>query len=939
MKTKFLLSIIMSVLNLTMLAQSVDLRAPLPVDKSIKKGVLPNGMTYYLHKTNVVEDVASYYIIQNVGSILENDDQLGLAHFLEHMAFNGTEAFPGKAFLNKLEKNGLVFGRDINAYTSFDETVYNINNMPTTPDLIETGLQILYDWANGLLLTDEEIDAERGVIKEEWRTRQTAFMRLFEQKQDVLFSDSRYAERLPIGTMEIVENFNYKVLRDFYHDWYRTDLQAIAIIGDIDLNDMEAKIKAKFSGIPAVKNPPRRFVVKIDDKQELGYGLSMDKEIPSSSIEFNIRHDKSLDNQNVQYFREHLSTTLITSMLQTRFSALSNKVDAPFLYANLRYSDLTRLHNIFNVFITPKPNQQKEAFTLAMNELNRAVKFGFTQSEIKTAIAEMNSTYKNHIERYDDRNHKQIIEGIKRNYLENAHLTDIEGEYAIAKKLFNGFTQAYITGRMQALYLNKNRAVIVTGVEEEENLTKEEAAQIIEAAENNADLQPYEEEEEDTRPLLSGVKLNEGTIVSETENKNPYFTTFTLGNGIKVHYKFVDKEKNQVYMEAVSKGGESLIATDALSSVNLLPGIVRNSGLGVFTPEELKKKLAGKEVYTVFRIFEFKEDVRAGSSTEDVGTMLQLVNLRFTKPRFTEDAFRKSIETLKISLKEQDSFLPYIIEDTIYTSLWGSDNPYRSFMTERDIPLLSLEKAKKAYSERYSNPADFDFFIAGDVSKETLKPLLEKYIASMPTTGTKETWKKIDLDWLRPKYDEDIYLEMETPKAQVNYRLTNALAVNPRNQVLLNTLVGILRLRYTATLREDEGGTYGAGVISFLEKEPGPTAYLRVTFTCDPDMADNLVAVMHAEMDKIRKGEVLQKDLDKTLESFLKKRKESKGSSNMHYFKKMKNYVLDGYNMDAPGNFEDIINSITTKDIQKFMRKLLKNSRTAEFVTKPKVAN
>ncbi|WP_298238552.1 M16 family metallopeptidase [uncultured Algibacter sp.] len=932
----FFLVLIAVTFSVTATAQKLDLKAPLPLDTSIKKGVLPNGMTYYLYKTDVVKDAASYYIIQNVGSILENDKQLGLAHFLEHMAFNGTKAFPGKAFLNKLQKNGLVFGKDINAYTSFDETVYNINNMPTTPELSEVGLQILHDWANDLLLTEEEIDAERGVVKEEWRTRNSAYMRILNEKRNATFANSKYADRFPIGDMDIVENFKYKVLRDFYHDWYRTDLQAIVVIGDIDIDKLEDRIKAKFSPIPAVKNPPKRYTVEIEDHEDMKYVMAKDKEITSSGLTLNIRYKKPQDNQSIGYFRDVLLNGLVTDMLNTRFDALSNSTDSPFNTSFARYSSLVRNHDVFYLYVAPKPDKQQQALTLAMNELNRAVKFGFANSEIKTAITEVSNSYKDIVAEYSNRKHSEIINGIKSNYLENAHMTDIEQEYEIAKKLFKEFTQTDFLNKIQELYTQKNRVFTITGVEGEENLTEAQVLQTIKAAENNTDLKPYEEEKEDTRPLMSGVDLVPGKIVSETKNDALGFTTYTLSNGIKVHHKFVDKEKNEVSFEAVSKGGESLIPRDAIRSASMLAVLSRNSGLGVFSRDELKKKQAGKSTGNYFRIRDYNEYISGYASTDDVETLLQLTNLRFTKPRFTQEAFELRKESLVEFIKTSQNYLPYLVEGKIATELYGPDNPYKSHYRVSDLETLDLEKAKKAYSERFGNPADFDFFIVGDVTADALRPLLEKYYASMPTTDERETFKEIDdLNWLSKKYDKDIYLEMETPKSKVNFRLKKEIPYSLKNEFLMETLGGILTLRYTETLREDEGGTYGANTQAWFNKEPKAEANIWIRFDCNPELADKLVSVMHAEMKKISKGDIQQKDLDKTLESFLKKREDSKNSSS-YDLDAIMHYVLDGYNMDAPENFEDIINNITKKDIQDLMAKLLEDNQTAEFVIKPK---
>ena len=932
MKQIFLLLTMLSMALFTN-AQSLDLSQPLPLDTSIKKGVLPNGITYYLHSTDVTKDVASYYIIQNVGSILENDNQQGLAHFLEHMAFNGTETFPGKSFLNKVQEHGLIFGKGINAYTSFDETVYNIDNLPTTPELTEAGLQILHDWSNYLLLTDEEIDAERGVIKEEWRTRQSGRMRVFKQTIGTMFGNSKYQYRMPIGLMSIVENFEYKALRDFYHDWYRTDLQAIAIVGDFDVSEMEAKIKKKFSSIPAVKTPPKRFNVKIEDNKELEFAIGMDKEVSTASIAFNIRHNKSLEDKTVADLKDDLLNSMITSILNNRFREMAQQNEAPFIGVNANYSSLTRLHNNFSLQITPKPNMQQKAFKLAMNELNRAVKFGFTKSEINIAKADFSGYYENQIAKLDDRSSGQIIQAVKTNYLENAHLTDIVKEYELVKILFNELTQADLLKRIQTIYTQKNRNVIITGVEGNENLTKAQVKELITASENDASLQAYEEGEE-VQSLMTGVELIPGKIVSENKNDALGFTTYTLSNGIEVHYKFVDKNKNVVTLEAISDGGESLLNTEDLPSAQMINNVAQMSGLGVFSATDLPKVLAGKTASTSFYIDNIKESVSGSSSTKDIETMIQMVNLRFTKPRFDETGYNFLMQNIDNYLIRKSQDLSSKMQDSITTTLYGYNHPVKRIFNKDFVADISLDKVKAIYNDRFSNPADFKFFIVGDVTQENLKPLLEKYIASLPTSKVKENWKDNSAEWSLKNTDKDVFIPMEDEKGSVNIAIKKEMPFNLKNQFLLDVLGNILQLRYTESLREQEGGTYGASVNGKLFKEPKSYAYISVKFDCNPDLVEKLITLVYKELEAIKNGTIRQEDLDKTLTNFLKERKDSKNFNN-YDLTAMKNYVLEGYNMELSENFEAKVNSITKKDIQGITNRILTDYKSYEIIFKP----
>ena len=931
---KILLLALCIAFNYNAIAQSINLETPLPEEQSIKKGVLENGLTYYIHKTTVTKNVASYYIIQNVGSVLEKDNQQGLAHFLEHMAFNGTKDFPGKGILDKMQEHGLVFGRDINAYTSFDETVYNVNNIPTTPELIDTGLSILHNWSNYLSLTEKEIDSERGVVKEEWRTRQNGGMRVLQQNIGTMFNNSIYSKRLPIGKMDVIEGFKYKALRDFYHDWYRTDLQAIAIIGDVNVDEIEAKIKKLFSTIPAVKNPIKRTEVRISDNEELIYDMGMDKEVTSSSISFGIRHNKSLKNETVADLKESLLNGMATSIISTRLNEINQKPDSPLLFASVRYGSLSRLNNEFSARIVPKPNMQHKAFELVISEINRAVKFGFTKAEISRIIAQYTSSYENQIAGFGNRSHGQIVRGIQTNYLENSHITDIKKEFEIAKVIFGQLTQKELLTQIQKLYLKNNRSIVVTGVKGNKNITKAAALKIITTVENDKTLKGYAEET-NVKPLMSGVNLVTGSITSEEENKEIGSTIFTLSNGIQVHYKFVDKNKNDVNLSAVSYGGQSLLDQEDLPSTVLLGNVIQMSGLGEFSAVDLPKVLAGKKASSRTSVGNTSESVSGSSSTKDVETMMQLVNLRFTKPRFDETSYKVLMQQVDAFLIRKSEQLQSKMQDSVTTILYGKNHPTERLFDKKLMSEMSFDKMKAIYTSRFGNAGDFKFFIVGDVSKETIKPLLEKYIASIPTTDKREEWKDNSVDWINNKIDKDVFLEMKDPKTSVRVVIKNDMKYSLKNSILMRAIGDVLQLRYTESLREEEGGTYGARTRGSISRRPTQEATISVNFDCNPDLAEKLIAIVHKEIKALESGDIKQADLDKTLANFLKAREESK-NYNRFEMSLLKNAVLEGYNMNDPKNYEDIVKSITIKDLKNITKKLLKNSKSYEIVFKPK---
>ncbi|WP_136468628.1 M16 family metallopeptidase [Flagellimonas onchidii] len=931
---KIIISGILFLMAFGLEAQSIDYNAPLPVDKSIRKGTLPNGLTYYIKSTDVVKDAASYYIIQNVGSVLENDDQQGLAHFLEHMAFNGTQSFPGKGILNTLQKHGAVFGKDINAYTSFDETVYNLNNIPTKDGLVDTCLTVLHDWCNYLLLTDEEIDAERGVIKEEWRTRQNGQMRLFQTSLPITFNHSKYADRLPIGLMSIVENFEYKALRDFYHDWYRTDLQAIAVIGDIDVDEIEKKIKDKFLHIPAVENPRERFVVAVPENEELLYSLGMDPEVSTSNIDFGIRHKKLLKDQTVADLKQSLLENMVSFMLSTRVSDKAQKPEASYLGSQIVYQSMARANNVFGIKIFPKPEKQQAALKEVLTEVQRAVRFGFTQSEIERIIKEFSNFYETQISKKDDQPHGAIIRPIQSNYLRNETITDLEKEYGLAKQVFATLSAKELHNVIKRLYTKKNRYINVTGVKGKNNLTEQQAKEILVSVENDASIEPYNDASSG-KTLISGLDIKKGSFKEIIGNNNLDAVTYTFNNGVKVHYKFTDKEKNKVDLKAISYGGKSLVKDEDLPSADLMRDLILMSGLGDYSATELPKILAGKTARVVPKLDKTTERIEGSSTTKDVETMLQMVYLYFEKPRFDKQSFQVMQSGINQYLIKRSKDVKEQIKDGITTTLYGENHPRKRVFDQAYVDDIVFDKIKSVYEDRFENPADFEFYIVGDVKKEQLEPLLVQYVASLPTTDAKESFKDNSANWKSDKVDEDVYLQMEDPKANVNIFLKKKMEYNPKNILITKAFGDILQLRITETVREQEGGAYSPNVWSSLFKEPRTQAYLSVSFDCNPDIVEKLASIVHAEIEKISKGHIKDGDLNKTLTNYLKEREQAK-NKNAYAMDLLTTFYRDGYNMDDSENFEDIVNKISKKDIQTLAKEILQQGKSSEIIVKPK---
>ncbi|TPG45244.1 M16 family metallopeptidase [Flavobacterium pectinovorum] len=915
-------------------AQNFNANDPIAVNQKIKKGVLPNGMTYYIYPTTVNKNTASYYIIQNVGSILENDQQKGLAHFLEHMAFNGTKHFEGKGILNTLQKQGAVFGKNINAYTSTDETVYNLDNIPSQDGgVVDTCLLVLHDWSNFLSLTNEEIDAERGVITEEWRTRQNASQRIYDQLSPYYYNNCLYAYRKPIGDMEIVKNFKYQVLKDFYKDWYRPDLQAIAIVGDINANEIEEKIKKLFADIPTPVNPKKRFEIAIPENDKATFKLALDKEISSSGILYMIRHAAEKPTTTFADLEKSTQRSIAFSLINNRLAEMAQKEDCPFKGAQIGYQNYSRLNDILFVSVAPKPNLQQAAFTAVMNEWVRASKFGFSKGEIERAVAEDISSYENYLEKINEISHKSVIGMVKDDYLNQEIISDPIAEFEMEKVILKNLDTAILQKQLTELYTANNRVVGVTGVENENNLNEEQALDIINKAENNPTLKPYV----DTfvaQTLLGNTVWKPGKIVSEQKNKQIDATTFVLSNGVKVHYKFADKNKKEVELKAESFGGTSLYDGQDIPSAARSTSLAMMSGIGAFSNTDLEKVLKGKTVNSSVSILALTETVSGFANVKDIETMMQLVYLRFMKPRFDADMFALMKQRLQNSLKNKEKDISAKMQDSLSVAVYGKNNPRVRALDQQYIDELSFDKMKSIYENRFSDVSNFEFYVVGDVTLEVLKPLLEKYIASINGIKRTENFKSNSPAWVSNKIDKDIFIKMETPKSSVKISYQKDYAYSQKNRIIAAFLGDILTLRYTESLREKEGGTYGAQVKCSLDKLPVSKATLKIAFDCDANKVEHLLPIVYQEIDKIKKGEIVIEDIEKTRTNYIKSRKDSK-DFNSYSMDLISNYFKNNYNMDDPKNYVDIVNAISKKDIQDFANSFLDKADSFEVVFKP----
>lgn len=640
MKKLFALLSFSCLLSIQGIFAQVNLQDPLPQDPNVVVGKLPNGITYYLRHNEEPKNRASFYIIRNAGSLLENDDQDGLAHFLEHMAFQGTKNFPGKGIITTLEKYGVAFGRNINAYTAHNETVYNLSSVPTNdPSLLDTCVLILHDWSYYLTLDDQEIDDERGVISEEWRTRRTSSFRMQKQMFPVLFKGSQYAIRDVIGSLDVIKNFKYQTIKDFYHKWYRTDLEAIAIVGDFDIKEMEQRVKDIMSKVPAIENPTPRPFFEIPSHDEIYYCLATDKEAQSSSISITtiLPEAPAAERNTHAYLKDNIVSSFYNSMIGSRISEIMQQANPPFLGGSIGYGGLVRGYDSYNISTTAKPNQEDIALESILTENERVKRFGFTTTELERVKTNMLVGLESAYKEKDKTDNESYIQDMQSHFLEQSPMIDFEYYYQFAKQIIPTITIEEVNAKAKEWNTDKNRTIVVSGPSEDaKHLTREEVLAIMDKV-SKADIQPYQDAISDAS--LINEELTGSKVVKTKRLPEFNAVEWTLGNGAKVVFRKADYDKDDVSLSSYSKGGTSLYDIDMLPSAANASSFTRNFGVGDFDAITLKKLLTGKMASCSASIGGMSEAVSGSSTPKDFETMLQLLYLRFEKPRFDQEVF------------------------------------------------------------------------------------------------------------------------------------------------------------------------------------------------------------------------------------------------------------------------------------------------------------
>ena len=904
----------------------------IPTDPNVRIGKLENGLTYYIRHNSLPEGQADFYIAQKVGSMQEEDSQRGLAHFLEHMCFNGTDHFPGNGLRDYLENIGVKFGENLNAYTAMDETVYNINNVPIhkVPEAIDSCLWILRDWSDGLTLGEEEIDKERGVIHEEWRTRMEATMRIYERVFPVIYPDSKYAYRLPIGTMEVVDNFPYNVLREYYETWYRPDQQGIIVVGDFDVDQMEAKIKAIFSDIKMPTNAAERIYYPVPDNKEPIVAIATDKEQPQTVIQYMMKHE-AIPNEaksDINYMVLYYAKSMMSRMFDTRFKEIvEQSANPPFMGATVFDGGymISKTKDAFTGYAVCREDGVEEAFATLVREVERARRYGFTEGEYARAKANyLRAVEKTYNEREKTKNTDYAEEYVT-HFIDNEPIPGIETEYSLMNMIAPQIPVEAINEIMQS-FMSDSNLVITVFAPEVEGLTyptKERMLEIVEQVKAE-EIAPYVDKVSN-EPLLS--QQPQSGKVKKIENGMYSSKMYTLSNGVKVIVKPTDFKADEIHMTAISAGGNSLLPTEDIINIEVINDVCELGGLGNFNTTDLMKALAGKIVSIAPYVNAVEEGFNGSCSPKDLETLMQLTYLMFTAPRMDDAAFESFKNRLKVSLQNQELDPMTAFSDTLTIALY--DNHPRAINFKKEmVDKIDYARTMEMYSERFADGDDFTFVFVGNLDETTAIPLFEQYLGALPTKkGAEKFDAKANPLIRKGEYANNFDRPMELPKSSVFLLYTGKDKYTTRNKMMMSIASQVLDMVYTESVREREGGTYGVSVSGSFNHYPNTEARLQIYFDTDPERRARMVEVIRQGLDEFVENGPNPEQLARVKEFMLKKFQENQ-VENSYWLSRLKEYYWHG--TDAVKDYEKILNSITGKDLQKFVKKLLKQNNCIE---------
>lgn len=908
---------------------------PVPVDKEVRIGKLDNGLTYYIRHNEYPKNQVDFYIAQKVGSILEEDDQRGLAHFLEHMCFNGTKNFPGNSMVKWLESVGVKFGYNLNAYTSIDETVYRISSVPTERIGVQDScLMILSDWADGLLLNGKDIDEERAVIHEEWRSQLPPNMRILEKLLPELYPDSRYGHRLPIGTMEVVDHFPHQALRDYYEKWYRPDLQGIVVVGDIDVDRIEGKIKELFSKIEKPVNPAERVYYPVADNEKPIVAFGSDKEQDKYVAQIMFKYDALPD--SLKGTMADITTAYLLDMaqmmLQIRLNELGQKADAPFAAASAFYGEfiMAKTKQAFQFAMLPKGNSFDEGLKAVYREALRAKRGGFTATE----YARCRTEYLSQLEKaYNNRNqqeNKTLAESYVRNFIDKKPIPGIETEYQMMSMIVNQIPVEAVNQVFSQIVSDKNLVVLgMMPAREGESCPKDEDILALLSQVEAENIAPYVDNVKD-EPLVSELPAA-GKVVKENMLSDFGAKEWILSNGAKVILKKTDFKADEINMMAVAKGGTSVYGNDKTADLMFMPAVLEQHGLGSFTNSELTKLMAGKQVSLKVSLDDYVRRLSGNTTPKDLKTYMEMIYMTFTGLTVTPDEFVAMQNLYKGVIQNQEQNPSFVFQKKVQEFLYSSPN--KQVFGVSDIEKANREDILSIIREQLANAAEFTFVFSGNFDEAELKALVEQYIATLPSVkGKKQVLKHNPAVEIKSGNEEkEFSLKMEVPQGSAAVIISGKMPYSFKNRLMASMSAQIISARLLSEVREKEGAVYSIYTQGSQDRLSEVSVVYQTIFQVKPEKKDRALEIIRSEFEKLAK-ETPVEELDKVKE-FMVKQITSDEQTNSYWCSMMAgNELLPS---EVCVKAEQVIQSITPKEISGYVNEVMKQNNYRVLVMMP----
>ena len=905
-------------------------------DPSVRYGKFENGLTYYIKHNDKPAERADYYLFTNVGAIQETPAQNGLAHFLEHMALNGTKNLPGKMMINYFESIGASFGANINASTGVEQTMYMLNNIPTTREgIIDTALLIMHDYSAFVTNDPVEIDKERGVIIEEWRTRRTAEWRSTEKAWEHLYKGSKYATCNIIGTKENLETFPASELQDFYHTWYRPDLQAIVVVGDIDPEVIEAKLRELFKDIPAHENPKPKEEILLPENEEPIVGIIIDPETRMSQVQFVVKYPLLTPRMVRRYgagFMNDLAVDLVNAVFSERFDDIRKKADAPFFAGGAAFTNLILTSDALMASAAFRDGEALTAFEAALTEIEKAKRFGFTESELERAKTNMIANAERATSNAESRKNGEYVRDFMSDFFQGwPFMTPAYKEEQI-KGYLPYLSADVINAFLKTISYDKNVVVLYLAPEREGLVhpVEQDFITIIDKV-KNAEMESGIQEEE--LGELVDAALLIGSKVREEKEGRFNSTAWTLENGIRVIVRPSDYKKEEVTFRLQVPGGKSLIAESELPSVddNMIALYSNLGGVSNFSSTTLNKMLTGIIVSESPFIEDEFHGIAGQSAPKDFETLMQLVYLQVTEPRFVEEEIAPAFAQMNAIVPNLSKQPNYILSEAYLKTAYGN-NPRRQLISMDMLSKMSVASLEQSYKTLFSNMAGACVYITGNVDLETIKPLVEKYIGSLPTAGQGSTYIDHNLQVVPGKVENVFNAPMTTPKSSVLMIYSGDVEYDLENVLTMQAFRYVFDLVYTETIREDEGATYGVGTQGSVSAIPQNRGEMLIQFDTDPARAEDMIKLAIKGVEDIANNGPSEEQMVKVRENFLKNVSESR-INNSYWSNNLRQYDLTGVDLDTER--EAIINSLTAEKVKNFVADLIGQGNLVKIVMNP----